>query len=61
MQWGLHLPIREFVALNKLHNQTMHRSGRSAPLDFSDFFGGYSVMVAVLRMNHWYFEIAWDD
>ncbi len=26
----------------------MHRSGRSAALDFRDFFGGHSVMVAVL-------------
>jgi hypothetical protein len=25
----------------------MHRSGRSAAIDFRDFFGGHSVMVAV--------------
>ena len=28
-------------------NKTMHRSGRSAALDFRYFFGGHSVMVAV--------------
>jgi hypothetical protein len=29
-------------------NKTMHRSGRSASLNLRDFFGGHSVMVAVL-------------
>jgi hypothetical protein len=28
----------------------MHRSGRSAALDFRDIFGGHSVMVAVRRL-----------
>ncbi|QDV22238.1 hypothetical protein [Aureliella helgolandensis] len=29
-------------------NTTMHRSGRSAALGVRDFFGGHSVMVAVI-------------
>ena len=32
-------------------NITMHRSGRSAALDFRNHFGGHSVMVAVMLLN----------
>ena len=32
-------------------NITMHRSGRSAALNLRDFFGGHSVMVAVIRLT----------
>jgi hypothetical protein len=30
----------------------MHRSGRSAAVNFRNHFGGHSVMVAVTRLKH---------
>jgi hypothetical protein len=42
-----------FFASKTANNKTMHRSGRSAALDFRDFFGGHSVMVAVTRLRSW--------
>ncbi|MBU6172631.1 MAG: hypothetical protein KGQ60_02450, partial [Planctomycetes bacterium] len=37
------------TSTTNIQNKTMHRSGRSTALDFSNFFGGHSVMVAVRR------------
>ena len=36
------------TSTKKRQNKTMHRSGRSAALNFRNHFGGHSVMVAVL-------------
>jgi hypothetical protein len=40
-------PASPSTSTKNSQNKTMHRSGRSAALNFRNFFGGHSVMVAV--------------
>jgi hypothetical protein len=47
----IQLRDRSSTSTKNSQNITMHRSGRSAALNLRDFFGGHSVMVAVIRLT----------
>jgi hypothetical protein len=48
----IQLSDRSSTSTKNSQNITMHRSGRSAAVNFRNHFGGHSVMVAVLS-NTW--------